>query len=89
MARYIVDRFEGSDWAVLEGEHARTFRVLRHWLPAETREGDVLKVFEQDTSAATKSIRFELDAAAREERLAEARRLRDQLPRAPKGDVVL
>lgn len=89
MARYIVDRVEGSDWVVLEDERARTFTVPRSWLPSAAREGDILNAFEQHVGAQTKVFRFELDPAAREERLAKARRLRDQLPRAPKGDVLL
>lgn len=89
MPRYTIDRFEGKDWAVLEDDQARTFSIPRHWLPAETREGDVLNVSEQETGAGVRSLRVDLDPAAREERLREAGRLRDQLPRAPKGDVSL
>jgi hypothetical protein len=34
-------------WAVLEDEHAKTFNVLRSWLPGETQEGDQLDVSQQ------------------------------------------
>ena len=88
MARYTIDRFEG-EWAVLEGEHARTFTVPREWLPSGAREGDVLTTFEMAEGAGTRTIRFELDPAARDEQLARARQRRDALPPGPKGDISL
>ncbi|MEO8679978.1 MAG: DUF3006 domain-containing protein [Vicinamibacterales bacterium] len=87
MAHFTVDRFEGDEWAVLEDDQARTSRVPRHLLPPNTREGDVLDGTEHADEAGARVMRFELNAAAREERLTEARRLRDSLPRGPKGDV--
>jgi hypothetical protein len=89
MPRYIVDRFEGSDWAVLEDEDAKTFLVPRRWLPTEAREGDVVNESEQAPDADTVSLRLDLDPKAREERLANLKQQRDQLPRGPKGDVSL
>ena len=89
MARYAIDRFEGGEWAVLEDDEARTFRVPRHWLPPAAREGDVVNATEQDAGTGSRVLRFELDPAARQARLDQARRLRDQLPRGPKGDVSL
>ena len=89
MSRYVIDRFEGPDWAVLEDDRARTFRVPRQWLPTAAREGDVLNASEQDAGASGRVLHFELDPAAREAHLEEARRLREQLPRGPKGDVSL
>lgn len=89
MSRYTIDRFEGIDWAVLEDDHAQTFRVPRSWLPSGAREGDVVNASEQRSANQINSVRFELDPAARDERLTDARRLRDQLPRGPKGDVSL
>ena len=88
MARYTIDRFE-ADWAVLEDEQGRTFNVPRHWLPADAAEGAVLETAEDDIDGGVKTLRFELDFTARDERLKEARRLREQLPRAPKGNVSL
>lgn len=88
MARYTIDRLEDSGWAVLEDEHARTFNVPRKWLPPETREGDVLDISEQP-STDSHLLRFRLDTAGREERLAEAAKRREALPRGPKGDIKL
>ena len=89
MARYTIDRFEDGDWAVLEDDEARTFRVPRHWVPTSAREGDVLKATEAAAEPASRTIRFELDTATRAERLADAERRRARLRRGPKGDIPL
>ena len=90
MPRFTIDRFESGEWAVLEDDRARTFRVPRKWLPADAREGDVLNASADDESApGVLVLHLELDAAARQERRTEAKRLREQLPRGPKGDVSL
>ena len=89
MARYTIDRFEGDAWAVLEDERAVTFRVPRRWVPAEAQEGDVLNAFEGDVTPAAQSLHLEIDPKGRKERDAEAKRLRNELPRGPKGDVSL
>jgi len=39
---YTVDRFEGTEWVVLEDERARSLQVPRNWLPGDVREGDVI-----------------------------------------------
>ena len=91
MPRFTIDRFEGTGWAVLEDERGRSFDVPRGWLPAGAREGDVLDGFPANDASggATSTLRFELNPAARDERLADAHRLRTQLPKGPKGDVSL
>lgn len=89
MAHYIVDRFDGANWAVLEDEGAQTFTIPRHWLPAAAHEGSVLVGAEDRASATVNILRLELDEKATQERVAAARRLREQLPRAPKGDISL
>lgn len=89
MTLYTVDRFEGDEWAVLEDDQAHTVRVLRRSLPANTREGDVLDAVEHADAAGALVLQFELNPEAKEERLTEARRVRDSLPRGPKGDVSL
>jgi hypothetical protein len=89
VARYTIDRFEGSDWAVLEDEHARTVTVPREWLPSGAREGDVLKLSSTAEGASAKTVHWELDPAARDEQLAKAHARRDALPRGPKGDISL
>jgi hypothetical protein len=89
MSRYIIDRFEGGEWAVLEDEQAQTVRILRQRLPPEAREGDVLSASDEPVAPGAQPPRFELDPETRRERLAEAGRLRDHLPRGPKGDISL
>jgi DUF3006 family protein len=86
---YTIDRFEDGDWAVLEDDQGRTFSLPRRWLPAEAREGDVLKVDYQKAEPAVETLRLELDPAAREERLDRARQARNRLRRGPKGDFSL
>jgi hypothetical protein len=85
---YTLDRFEGPDWAVLEDDRARSVRVPRAWLPADSHEGDVVDVSVGAAHDAT-SVSFQLDPGKRSERQAEAHRLRERLPRGPKGDLDL
>jgi hypothetical protein len=89
MPRYTIDRFEGTTWAVLADEDAKTFLVPRRWLPAQAREGDVVIETEQAPDADTVSVRLDLDPTARDERLKKMERLREELPRGPKGDIPL
>ena len=89
MPRYTIDRFEGEDWIVLEDDHARTFRIPRHWAPVEAREGDVLNTSDEQIAPAVRSVRVAVDPTGRDQRLADAKRLREQLPRGPKGDLSL
>lgn len=77
MPRYTIDRFEGTDWVVLEDEQARTFLVPRRWLPTQAREGDVVIEAQQAPDADTVSVRLDLDPKGRDERLANAKRLRE------------
>ncbi len=87
--QYSVDRIEDGGWVVLEDGDARTFTVPRSWLPAEVREGDVVSVSPEEDVAGVRCVRFVIDPAARQERLLEAQRRRDRLPKGPKGDVSL
>ena len=77
MPRYTIDRFEGTDWVVLEDEQARTFLVPRRWLPTQAREGDVVIEAQQAPDADTVSVRLDLDPKGRDERFANAKRLRE------------
>ena len=88
MPLYTVDRFEGSEWAVLEDELGITLRIRRHWLPLNAAEGDVINA-SVDGGTELTSVQFELKPHERGERLAEARRLRDALSPGPKGDLDL
>ncbi len=87
--QYGVDRIEDGGWVVLEDGDARTFTVPRSWLPAEVREGDVVSVSPEEDAEGVRCMRFVIDPAARQERLEEAQRRRDRLPKGPKGDVSL
>ena len=87
--QYGVDRIEDGSWVVLEDGDARTFTVPRAWLPADVREGDVVSVSPEEDGDGVLCVRFVIDPAARQERLQEAQRRRDRLPKGPKGDVSL
>ena len=87
--RFTIDRFEGLNWAVLETDESKTISVPRSWLPPVAREGDVLQISEGDEPSGARTIRLEVDPAAREAQTEDARRLRDQLPKGPKGDISL
>jgi len=87
MTRYIIDRIEDGDWAVLEGDGEVKVTIPRSWLPVSAREGDVVTASQQDELPHAKTVRFEIDAPARVASLDDARRLRDALPRGPKGDI--
>ena len=89
MPRYTIDRFEAGDRVVLEDERTQTFPVPRDWLPIGVREGDVLVTADVESVRERRVIRFEIDAAARQQRLDEATRVRRELPRGPKGDISL
>lgn len=41
---FIIDRLE-ENWAVIETEERKTFNLPRKILPAEAKEGDVIKIF--------------------------------------------
>ena len=85
MSAYVVDRFEGTEWAVLESPGGKTFNVPRQWLPEMTREGDVLEITKTSTGAVT----FDINTQAHDERLAAAARSRENLVKGPKGDISL
>ena len=87
MPHYIIDRFEDAAWAVLEDEQGKTFLVPRRWLPTQAREGDVVSAIAQPPDSDTVSLTFQLDPAAREERLARLKAQREQLPQGPQGDL--
>jgi hypothetical protein len=89
LINYTIERFEGTEWAVLQDDRGSSFNLPRSWLPLGAREGDVLRASAADTRPGSASVSFELDQEAREERLRRARSLRDRLPRSPKGDVSL
>jgi hypothetical protein len=88
---YAIDRFEGDKWVVLEDDAAHTFSVPAAWLPDGAHEGDVVSVhFERSEQPAGATVlRIELVPDARADRLRDAERRRQELPRGPKGDVSL
>lgn len=86
---YTVDRREGT-WLVLEDESGGMFHVPMAWMPAEAREGDVVRVTAQAGDARPLSnLRLELAPELREARRREATTQRQKLRRGPGGDVSL
>ena len=73
----------------MEDDTAHTFHVPRAWLPAEAKEGDVVKVHTERSDSEATVLRLELASDVRADRLDEANRRRQHLPRGPKGDVSL
>ena len=87
---YTIDRFEGTEWAILEDKDAKTFNVPRSSLPAHAKEGDVLKILQESRDTGpTQSSRIEVDQTATAERMEKISAQREQLRRGPKGDVSL
>lgn len=85
--RYVVDALEHPDLATLEGPDGGSLAVPRSWLPAHAREGDVLRTLAN--AGADAVVRFEVDAAATEERRRALQERRDGLPSGPSGDLEL
>lgn len=73
---------------MLENEQGRTFDIPRAWVPQGARDGTVLTAA-TSVETATTPVHFKIDAAATAERVEHVRRLREQLPKGPKGDVSL
>jgi hypothetical protein len=75
------------------GPSSRTTRparfVFHDSVPVEAREGDVLVASDEAVAPAVQSVRLTIDPTGRDQRLADANRLRGQLPRGPKGDLSL
>ena len=88
--RFVIDRFEDGEWAVLETSERRTIVIPRSWVPHTAREGDGLVVSEGvDSPEGVRTLRVEIDVAARDIHLEKARRLKEGLPEGPKGDFTL
>jgi hypothetical protein len=83
---YAIDRFEG-DWAVLEDDDTITFNIPRRWLPSEARQGDIVKLVQEERGPQVQLLRLELDPSAKADRLERALRLRNEIPHGPKGDI--
>ncbi len=86
--RYVVDALEHPDIATVEGPDGLSVAIPRSWLPASARAGDVLRTLATHGDTAD-SVRFEIDAAATEERRRAMQERRDGLPGAPSGDLEL
>lgn len=84
---YTVDRISDGV-AVLEDSRRQQLSLPVGWLPEGAREGDVLQVT-ATSSGGVRTVTFAVDAAATQERLEEARELREQLPKGPSGDLDL
>ena len=88
MAQYVVDRFEGRDWTVLENPLGKPFSIPREWLPESVREGDVIAI-EFQSAEATNVVTFQLDGDARKQLEAQIIERRASLPKGPKGGFSL
>lgn len=86
--RYVIEALEHPELATLEAPGGDAVVVPRSWLPARAREGDVLTTLATHASA-DEGVRFEIDAAATEERRRALQERRDGLPSAPSGDLEL
>ena len=85
---WTIDRFE-SDRAVVEPATGDTLEVPRAFLPARSREADVLRVSAEPGSD-TAAWLLALDREETRRRRAQAQRERDALGRRdPGGDVTL
>src|SRR5688572_2587121 len=90
MAHYTVDRFEDAVGVILEDDSGRTFSVPKSWVPEDAKEGDVLSlVVDRSQSSSSVVLNIEIDREATDRRRREVEELRQQLPRAPKGDFSL
>jgi len=86
--RWVVDSIE-EGVAAVEEDGARILHVPAGLLPAETREGDVLRVSRRDEGAAA-ILRIEVDRGATDQALGRSRAQVSRLSRAdPGGDIVI
>lgn len=87
--RYVVDALEPTGQVRLEAlDGAGSVVVPRGWLPTRAREGDVVVTLATQPSSHD-AVRFEVDAAATEQRRRALQGRRDGLPSAPSGDLDL
>ena len=87
--RYVVDALQDPGLATLEAlDGGGSIVVPRSWLPSDAREGDVVATLAAQPRDAD-AVRFEVDAAATEERRRTLQKRRDRLPGAPSGDLEL
>lgn len=86
--KYIIDRYEDGDWAVLEREDGMAFHVPSLWLPDAAGEGDVLRLT-TESGGEESSLSFLVDRKASQQRREDIKKLRDSLLKGPGGDIEL
>jgi hypothetical protein len=86
--RYILERFEDNDLAVLEREDGELFQIPRSWLPTEARESYVLTL-DVEPSSDVAWLTFSLDRNATQALREKISLLRARLPKGPEGDLEL
>jgi len=86
--RYIIDRIEDGDWAVLEPPEGPTLDVPRAWLPTDAAAGDVLRVM-HETETDTSTVTFTRDEDATTERRERLQNRRDRLSSTSDGPISL
>lgn len=86
--RYVIDRLEDGDWAVLESPDGTMLDIPIAWLPTDATEGDLVQAT-PDTGAATSTVTFTRDTDATESRRARMQKRRDQLSSQSDGPISL
>lgn len=81
---WVIDRIEDGRHAVLVSRSGKTTTVPASVLPDGAREGDALRV-----TTTQEAVQYTLDRAETERLKAEAKGLRDSLPRGPSGRLSL
>lgn len=87
-ARYIIDRIEDGEWAVLEPPEGPTLDVPRAWIPTDAAAGDVLHVT-PSADADTSTVTFMRDEDATTERRERLQNRRDRLSSTSDGPISL
>lgn len=83
----VLDRIEENE-ATLENEAGEQIIIPTHWLPQDTKPGDILDITDaRDNDRSV--IAFERNEAATQARLKKMRELRATLKRGPEGDIEL
>lgn len=86
--RYILERFEDNDLAVLERVDGELFQIPRSWLPGEAREGYVLTL-DVEASTDVAGLTFTLDRVATQDLREKISLLRQGLAKGPDGNLEL
>ncbi|MES3628865.1 MAG: DUF3006 domain-containing protein [Longimonas sp.] len=88
-ARYIIDRIEDGEWAVLEMPDGTMLDVPTAWLPTDVSEGDVVHA-DLEAGAQSSTVTFTRDTDATERRRDNLQARRNKLSSSkPDGPISL